>query len=93
MGQAFRLANLAIGLKWWSIIVALSLVGIALVLAWDWFFSRRLPYVRWKAAQLPPNEVNIIRELIRVSRLKNGSLGQARVDAEIGEAPGHSEEL
>jgi hypothetical protein len=87
MGQAFRLTRLVILFKWWSILVAVSLVGIALVLAWDWFFSRRLPYVRWKAARLPPNEVNILRELTRVTRLKDGASGQARVGAKVDDEP------
>jgi hypothetical protein len=67
----------------WLIVVALSFVGIALILAWDWFFARRLPYVRWKASRLPPGAVKFLRELTRVRRLKDRPPGvRARGDGD-----------
>ena len=56
--------------KWSAFIVAGSIIGIGAVVAWDWLFWRRIPHVRWRMTQLPPNEINIIREITRVRRLK-----------------------
>ncbi len=36
---------------WWLIVTGLAFVGIAIIGIWDWFFWRRLPWLRWKAQQ------------------------------------------
>lgn len=56
--------------KWSLLVVVGSLAGIVMVIAWDWFFWRRMPHVRWKMSQLPPNEINILREITRIRRIK-----------------------
>jgi len=50
-----------------------ALVGIALIVAWDWFFWRRLPHVRWLATRLNAQEFSLMREILRVRRLKEQS--------------------
>jgi hypothetical protein len=49
-------------LRGWLVVVALSFLGIALILAWDWFFSRRLPYMRRKVSRHPPGKPEGDRE-------------------------------
>ena len=57
-------------LRWWLVILVISLAGIGLILAWDWFFWRRLPWARWRVSELSPRETSILREVLRVRRLK-----------------------
>ena len=67
------------------IVSGVSLVGILAVLAWDWLFWRRLPHVRWRMSQssgTTRNEMNIIREITRMRRIK-----QSQGDAENGASP------
>jgi len=35
----------------WLLVWLGSIVGIALILAWDWLIYRRLPHARWRAQQ------------------------------------------
>lgn len=60
-------------MKWWLIIIGVSVATLVLLLAWDWFVWRRLPWARWRADHRPnANEWAIIREAIRIRRLRNG---------------------
>lgn len=47
------------GLKWYMLLSAAALVAIGLIAAWDWFFWRRLPWLRWKAEQRRQEAANI----------------------------------
>ena len=74
-----------IALKWMLIVSGVSLLGILGVLAWDWLFWRRLPHVRWRMSQSSGTtraEMNIIREITRMRRIKQG-----KGDAENGSPP------
>ena len=57
-------------LTWWLRLVLGSYVAILMILVWDWFFYRRLPYARWRTSQLSPKEARLVRELVRVKRLE-----------------------
>ena len=61
-----------IALKWLLIVAGVSLGGILFLLAWDWLFWRRIPHVRWRMSQsgVTKNEINIIREITRMRRIK-----------------------
>lgn len=37
--------------KWYLVVSCFSMVVIVGMFAWDWFFWRRLPWLRWKAQQ------------------------------------------
>jgi hypothetical protein len=38
-------------IKWWLIISVLSLVVFAILITWDWFWFRQLPWLKWRATQ------------------------------------------
>ena len=59
-----------IWMKWTLVVSVISLLGIGLIMFWDWLVYRRIPHVLWRRSQLPPNEVKILRELMRLRRIK-----------------------
>lgn len=64
--------DLWLAFKWWALALAVSVFGIVAVLAWDWFFYRRLPYARWRVSQdIDTRETNILREATRLRRIRD----------------------
>lgn len=63
-----------LGLQWALGLSLAASAGIVSILCWDWLVWRRIPHVRWKLSQFPPdataNELRLIREMVRLRRIK-----------------------
>jgi hypothetical protein len=54
----------------WLILSLISLAGLGLMVFWDWFVNRRLPFARWRVtvARDSHSRTSFVREIIRIRR-------------------------
>ena len=84
---------IAVFIVWCIAIALLSQVGIALVLAWDWFFYSRLPYARWRTSQLSPRETRLLSELLRIRRIRDQDSATPRVSSLVNHTANSASEI
>lgn len=59
-------------IRWWLIVSLASVLGISLLVAWDWFVTTRLPFARWRVqmSRDPRSRTLFLREALRVRRIR-----------------------
>lgn len=67
-----RMAWLGFVIRWWLIVSLASVLGISLIVAWEWFVTTRLPFARWRVrmSRHPTSRTLFIREAMRVRRIR-----------------------
>jgi hypothetical protein len=57
-------------LKWWLIFSLACLIAFALLITWDWYWFRQLPWLRWRASQ---GKKTMTRNLFGIAPISDSS--------------------